>query len=227
MLGEVLEILDVKGGQSELVREAVAAGRSARRSRPITTALLVVRNQRILHAWNAQQEETPAAPPELLPVYGLGDMAAGMASKPCDLLDRHAIIGQQRDVRVPQVPRRPGPANPGTLAYVREHLPAVPGNQRCTGGRGEDPAGVLPMRSGSLPLSRLAHLHSRSAPTAICASFSARRDLGVLVSPPARSARSMCRRWPASYRLLSRHPLAAPLLPHSGKVYLRLLGFTL
>ena len=28
------------------------------------------------------------------------------------------------------------------------------------------------------------------APTAICASFSARRDLGVLVSPPARSARS-------------------------------------
>jgi len=39
------------------VREAVAAGRSARRSRPITTALLVVRSQRILHAWNAQQEE--------------------------------------------------------------------------------------------------------------------------------------------------------------------------
>jgi hypothetical protein len=57
MLGEVLEILDVKGGQSELVRKAVAAARSARRSRPITTALLVVRNQRILRAWNAQQEE--------------------------------------------------------------------------------------------------------------------------------------------------------------------------
>ena len=32
--------------------------------------------------------------------------------------------------------------------------------------------------------------HSLSAPTASCASFSARRDLGVLVSPPARSARS-------------------------------------
>lgn len=29
-----------------------------------------------------------------------------------------------------------------------------------------------------------------TTPTAICASFSARRDLGVFVSPPARSARS-------------------------------------
>jgi hypothetical protein len=26
---------------------------------------------------------------------------------------------------------------------------------------------------------------------------------------------------------LSRHPLAAPFLPHSGKIYLRLLGFAL
>ena len=32
--------------------------------------------------------------------------------------------------------------------------------------------------------------HSLSAPTATCASFSARCDLGVFVSPPARSARS-------------------------------------
>lgn len=40
MLGEVLEILDVKGDQSELVREAMAAARSARRSRPITTAVI-------------------------------------------------------------------------------------------------------------------------------------------------------------------------------------------
>src|SRR5580693_149771 len=55
---------------------------------------------------------------ELLPVHGLGDMAAGMAGKRCDLLDRHAIIGQQRDERVPQVPRRPVPANPGPLANV-------------------------------------------------------------------------------------------------------------
>ena len=31
--------------------------------------------------------------PKLLPVHGLGDMAAGMASKPCDLLDRHSIAG--------------------------------------------------------------------------------------------------------------------------------------
>jgi hypothetical protein len=227
MLGEVLEILDVKVARAswcakqwqQPVRHA-GPGPSPRRCSSSATSASCTPG-------TPSRKKTPAAPPELLPVYGLGDMAAGMASKPCDLLDRHAIIGQQRDVRVPQVPRRPGPANPGTLAYVREHLPDVPGNQRCTGGRGEDPAGVLPMRSGSLPLSRLAHLHSRSAPTAICASFSARRDLGVLVSPPARSARSMCRRWPASYRLLSRHPLAAPLLPHSGKVYLRLLGFTL
>jgi len=35
------------------------------------------------------------------------------------------------------------------------------------------------MRSGSLPLSRLVHRHALSAPAAICASFSARRDLGV------------------------------------------------
>ena len=40
------------------MRKAVAAARSARRSRPITTALLVVRNQRILHAWNTRQQET-------------------------------------------------------------------------------------------------------------------------------------------------------------------------
>ena len=85
-------------------------------------------------------------------------MAAGMANKPCDLLDRHAIVGQQRDERVPQVPRRPVPAKPGPLANVLEHLPDVPRTQRCTGGRGEYPAGVLPMRSGSLPLSRLVHL---------------------------------------------------------------------
>jgi len=63
--------------------------------------------------------------PELLSVHGLGDMAAGMASKPGDLLDRHAIIRQQRDERVPQVPRRPVPAEPGSLANVLEHLPDV------------------------------------------------------------------------------------------------------
>src|ERR1700730_7080030 len=34
--------------------------------------------------------------PEFLSVYGLGDMAAGMAGKSCDLLDRHAIVGQKR-----------------------------------------------------------------------------------------------------------------------------------
>ena len=79
-------------------------------------------------------------------------------SKPCDLLNRHAIAGQQRDERVPQVPRRPVPAEPGSLANVLEHLPDVPCTQRCTGGRGEHPAGVLPTRSGSLPLSRLVRL---------------------------------------------------------------------
>jgi hypothetical protein len=40
--------------------------------------------------------------PELLRVHGLGDMAAGMTNKPCDLLDRHASVGQQRDKRMPQ-----------------------------------------------------------------------------------------------------------------------------
>jgi hypothetical protein len=46
------------------------------------------------------------------------------------------------------------------------------------------------MRSGSLPLSSLVHLPLPECPTATCASFSARRDLAVFVSPPARSARS-------------------------------------
>ena len=32
-----------------------------------TTTLLIVRNQRILAAWNARQQETPAAPPPGLP----------------------------------------------------------------------------------------------------------------------------------------------------------------
>jgi hypothetical protein len=57
--------------------------------------------------------------PELLPVHGLGDMAAGMANKPCDLLDRHASVGQQRDERVPQVPRRPVPAKTRPSAVYR------------------------------------------------------------------------------------------------------------
>ena len=78
MLGEVLEILDVKGGQSELVRKAVAAARSARRSRPITTALLVIATSAYCAPGTPSRKKTPAAPPELLPVYGLGDMAAGM-----------------------------------------------------------------------------------------------------------------------------------------------------
>jgi hypothetical protein len=75
-------------------------------------------------------------------------------------------------------PRRPVPAEPDSLANVLEHLPDVPGTQRCTGGRGEYP-GVLPMRSGSLPLSHLVGLPLPHRPTAICASFSARRDLRV------------------------------------------------
>ena len=60
--------------------------------------------------------------------------------------------------RVPQIPRRPVPAEPGSLANVLEHSPDLPRTQRRTGGRGEYPAGVLPLRSGSLPLSRLVHL---------------------------------------------------------------------
>jgi hypothetical protein len=52
----------------------------------------------------------------------------------------------------------PSSDRPGPLANVLEHLPDVPGTPRCTGGRGEYPAGVLPMRSGSLPLSGLVHL---------------------------------------------------------------------
>jgi hypothetical protein len=40
-------------------------------------------------------------------------------------------------------------------------------------------------------------------------------------------ARASMPRSTGTCRLLSRHPLAAPLLPHSGKVYLRLFGFGL
>ena len=48
--------------------------------------------------------------------------------------------------------------SPALSQTVLEHLPDVPCTQRCTGGRGEHPAGVLPTRSGSLPLSRLVRL---------------------------------------------------------------------
>ncbi len=128
--------------------------------------------------------------PELLPVHGLGDMAAGVANEPCDLLDRHAIIGQQRDERVPQVPRRPVPAEPGSLANVLEHLPDGP---VAPSGAPVTVVNTMPVSCQCDPAaSRSAAwsaCHSLSAPTATCASFSARRDLGVLVSPPARSAR--------------------------------------
>jgi hypothetical protein len=107
--------------------------------------------------------------PRLLSVDGLGGMTAGMANKPCDLLDRHAIVGTGRDQRVPQVRRRPVPAKPGPSANVLEHLPEVPRTQRRTGGRGEHPAGSLRTRSGSLLLSRLVHLPLPERPAAICA----------------------------------------------------------
>jgi hypothetical protein len=50
-------------------------------------------------------------------------------------------------------------------------------------------ARVSPMRSCRSLLGCLVRRYSRSAPAAICASFSARRELDVLVSPPARFAR--------------------------------------
>jgi hypothetical protein len=50
------------------------------------------------------------------------------------LLDRHSIVGQQRDQRVQKVPRRPVPAEPRPLANVVEHLPDVPRTERCTRG---------------------------------------------------------------------------------------------
>ena len=86
---------------------------------------------------------------------------------------------------MPQAPRRPVPAGPGSLANVLEHLPDVPRTQWCTGGRGKYPAGVLPMRSGSLCSAAWSTCHSLSAPAAICASFSAAgpRGLGVSSGP--------------------------------------------
>ena len=99
--------------------------------------------------------------------------------KPCDLLDRHAIVGQQRDERVPQVPRRPVPARPGPPAHVPERLPDVPGTQRCPANAIRQPP-AQPPGPPATP----------SAPPRPSAPALARRDLGVLVSPPARSARS-------------------------------------
>ena len=128
--------------------------------------------------------------PELLPVHGLGDMAAGMASEPCDLLDRHAIVGHQRDERVPQVPGAQSPPNPGLSQTSWNIL------RMCLAPSGV-PVAVVNTRPVSCQCDPAASrsaawssCHSLSAPTVICASFSARRDPGVLVSPPARSARS-------------------------------------
>jgi hypothetical protein len=43
----------------------------------------------------------------LLPVHRLGDCRAGVPDQACDLLNRHAVIGEQRDEAMPHFPGRP------------------------------------------------------------------------------------------------------------------------
>jgi hypothetical protein len=146
---------------------------------------------------------------ELLSVHGVGDMAAGMANKPFDLPDRHAIVGQQRDERLSQIPRRPVPAKPGPLANVLEHPPDSSRAHGSTRGRGDTRPVSRQRDPAACRSAAWSTCHFLSAPTAICASFSARRDLGVLVSPPARSARStVTEQGLPSRSTSSSHPIA-------------------
>ena len=92
--------------------------------------------------------------------------------------------GGPQAARVPQVPRRLVPAEPGSLANVLEHLPDAPRTQRCTSGRGEYPADVLPTGSGSRLLGRLVRLPLPERPDGHLGQLDARRDLGVMVSLP-------------------------------------------
>ena len=109
--------------------------------------------------------------PELLPVHGLGDMAAGMADKPCDLLDRHAIGGTGRETNVCRRSRGaqslPSPARSQTSWNIFRMCLA--------------PSGVAVAVVNTLPVScqcdpaasrsaAWSACHSRSAATAICAS---------------------------------------------------------
>jgi hypothetical protein len=53
--------------------------------------------------------------PQLLPVHGLGHVAAGVADQPGDLLDGHPVIGEQRDERADTV-------TPGTSSRERAQI---------------------------------------------------------------------------------------------------------
>ena len=121
---------------------------------------------------------------------GLGDMAAGMATSRAIF----SIAMPSSDSSETNVCRRsrgaqslPSPARSQTSWNIFRICLA--------------PSGVPVAVVNTLPVScqcdpaasrsaAWSTCHSLSAPTAICASFSARRDLGVFVSPPARSARS-------------------------------------
>ena len=64
--------------------------------------------------------------PDLLPVDSLGNGRAGVADQAGDVLDRHAVIGQQRHEAVPQLARCPLPRyEPGRLGDLPEITPCV------------------------------------------------------------------------------------------------------
>ena len=69
--------------------------------------------------------------PDLLPVNGFGDGRAGVADQAGDVLNGHAVIGQQRHEAVPQLAGCPLPRyEPGGLGDLPEVTPHIVRVQR-------------------------------------------------------------------------------------------------
>ena len=89
---------------------------------------------------------------DLMPVDQFGCGRLVVAGEQRDCFDRHAMRGQQRDERMPQLPWHSGVAKPGGLGDLAE-LPAdvVVVKGRADGG-GEDQVVVLPELPGGQPV---------------------------------------------------------------------------
>jgi hypothetical protein len=74
--------------------------------------------------------------PELVPLDRFGDLAAGVADEPGDLLDGDVAVGHEADEGVPQLTRRPVRPNPSRPAHRPETTGArsrrrAPARRRC------------------------------------------------------------------------------------------------
>ena len=105
-----------------------------------------------------------------------------MADKPRDLRSPyHHQIGARRTCAAG--PATPSPCQPRPSRKRPGRSSGCAWHQRCTGGRGEYPAGVLPVRSGHLPLGRLAGLPLAERPDGHLRQLQRPAVPGALVSP--------------------------------------------